>query len=130
MVSGSASPLVKGKAAFAAIFRSLGLNPSSSPESGSVGVGRSESGRFASVGLRGLRVGKVTGEGEREGSFSAFSSFSGSESSSGGGWSGMGAEMERGEGWVRWRGVGFFMVTLEVLAGLLRGRAGRRGGVG
>jgi len=49
-----------------------------------VGVGKSESGRFASVGLRGLRAGKVTGEGDREGSFSAFSSFSGSESSSGG----------------------------------------------
>lgn len=69
---------------FAAMLRSLGLSPSSSPESGSVGVGKSESGRFASVGLRGLRAGKVTGEGDREGSFSAFSSFSGLESSSGG----------------------------------------------
>jgi hypothetical protein len=42
----------------------------------------------------------------------------------------MGAEMERGEGWVRCRGVGFFVVTLEVLAGLGRGRAGRWGEVG
>lgn len=66
----------------------------------------------------------VTGEGEREGSFSAFSSFSGEESSSS--VASVGAERERGEGWVRCRGVGvgFFMVRLEVLA---RGRVGRRG---
>lgn len=81
-------------AALAAIFRSLGLNPSSSPESNSVGVGKSDSGRFASVGLRGLRIGMVTGEGESEGSFSAFSSFSGSESVSSVG-RGVGTETER-----------------------------------
>ena len=111
----------------AAMFRSLGLNPfPSSSESGSVGVGRSDKGRFASVGLRGLKVGMVTGEGEIDGSFSAFSSFSAPESlSSSCVGRGIGAEMEREEvAGSRCRGRGFFIVTLEVLAGF-RGRVGR-----
>jgi len=55
---------------FAMILRSEGLSavaPSSS-ESGSGGAGRSDSGRFARVGLLGLCA--MTGEGDWDGSFS------------------------------------------------------------
>ena len=72
------------KGALAAMFFSEGLRcspRSSSSDSGSTGVGRSDSGRFGSVGLRGLVVGIVTGEGESEGSFSSFSTSSSLESS-------------------------------------------------
>ena len=58
------------KGVFATILRSEGLSavaPSSS-ESGSGGVGRSDSGRFARAGLLGLCV--MTGEGDWDGSFS------------------------------------------------------------
>ena len=64
------------KGAFAAMFFSEGLRCcpwSSSSDSGSTGVGRSDRGRFADEGLRGLIVGIGTGEGESEGLFSSFS---------------------------------------------------------
>lgn len=83
----------------AAMLRSLGLRPPSSSEGeDSVGVGRSLRGRLVRVGRRGERMGMMgTGVGEREGSFSAFSSFSGSESSSSVGCEGwvVGREIER-----------------------------------
>lgn len=56
--------------------------------SGSVGVGRSERGRLARMGLRGAGGGG-TGEGEREGSFSLWADDSESESESLGASSGL-----------------------------------------
>ena len=73
------------KGAFAAMFCSEGLkaDPEAFSESGSTGVGRSDSGRFLSAGLRGLAGGTVTGVGESEGSFSSFSTSSSLNSSAG-----------------------------------------------
>ena len=96
-------------------------------------MGRSERGRFACAGRRGLDAGIVTGEGESEGSFSSFS-ISGSLSSSSFavvGWGrGTGKLIERAvrrdSDWARASCCGgFFMITAEVLAGLrdMDGRA-------